>query len=184
MSDLEHRVARIEAQLAIQQLAFRYARAVDSRNLADLGELFSPITRFGEHGDGPGGARAFYDAVLARFYRSFHQVVGHVITDVTENDARGTVYCRAEHEHGDNWIVNLMIYFDRYVRVGDGWRFLGRRPRFLFVGDHQATPRSLDFNKWPGREESFTCELPQSDATWTDYWSAHEQEQARVTTLP
>src|SRR3546814_13888202 len=79
---LEDRIARIEAQLAIQQLAARYARAVDSRNLADLGGLFSPQTNFGEHGSGEDGARAFYDRVLAGFYRSFHQIVGHVIPDI------------------------------------------------------------------------------------------------------
>src|SRR3546814_15314477 len=73
---LEDRIARIEAQLAIQQLAARYARAVDSRNLADLGGLFSPQTNFGEHGSGEDGARAFYDRVLAGFYRSFPQIVG------------------------------------------------------------------------------------------------------------
>ena len=50
------RLERVEAQLAIQQLAARYARAVDSRNLADLGELFASQTRFGDHGSGPEGA--------------------------------------------------------------------------------------------------------------------------------
>src|SRR3546814_6779204 len=70
---LEDRIARIEAQLAIQQLAARYARAVDSRNLADLGGLFSPQTNFGEHGSGEDGARAFYDRVLAGFRSEEHR---------------------------------------------------------------------------------------------------------------
>lgn len=185
MTDLlELRVGRIEAQLAIQQLAVRYARHVDSRNLAELGDLFSPMTRFGEHGVGAEGARLFYSGVLSRFYRSFHQVVGHVITDIDTDSARGTVYCRAEHEDGDSWVVNLMVYFDRYVRVDESWYFLGRRPRFLFVGDHRAAPRSLDFNRWPGREADFACELPQSDASWGDYWALHEAARREVTTLP
>src|SRR3546814_542197 len=162
---LEDRIARIEAQLAIQQLAARYARAVESRNLADLGGLFSPPTNFGEHGRGEDGARAFYDRVLAGFYRSFHQIVGHVITDIDADSARGTVYCRAEHEDGDHWIVNLMVYFDRYTRVGGRWYFLGRRPRFLFVGDPRSAPRSIDFNRWPGREDRFACELRSEEHT-------------------
>ncbi|WP_260583658.1 nuclear transport factor 2 family protein [Sphingopyxis sp. PET50] len=178
------RLEKVEAQLAIQQLASRYARAVDSRNLADLGELFAPQTRFGDHGAGAEGARAFYGPVLAGFYRSFHQIVGHVITDIEPDSARGTVYCRAEHEDGDHWIVNLMVYFDRYVRVEGGWHFLGRRPRFLFVGDPREAPRSLDFNTWPGREDRFTCELPQSDESWGDYWAQHADARGRVTSLP
>lgn len=183
VSTIEDRLAAVEAQLAIQQLASRYARSVDSRNLADLGALFSPATRFGDHGLGPDGCRAFYEPVLARFYRSFHQIVGHVITDVTPDTARGTVYCRAEHEDGEHWVVNLMIYFDRYVRIDGTWHFLARRPRFLFVGDPREAPRSLDFNTWPGREGDFTCELPQSDASWNEYWSRHSAERDLVTTL-
>lgn len=182
--DLAGRLARVEAQLEIQQLAARYARSVDSRNLDELGDLFSPQTRFGDHGAGAAGARAFYDQVLAGFYRSFHQIAGHVITDMTPDSARGTVYCRAEHEDGENWIVNLMVYFDRYCRVDGRWYFLGRRPRFLFVGDPRAAPRSIDFNLWPGREDRFSCELPQSDASWQTFWGEHPDEQAKVTSLP
>lgn len=183
-NDIETRLAGLEAQLAIRQLAARYARAVDSRNLDDLGELFSPETRFGDFGSGAAGARAFYRSVLQGFYRSFHQLAGHVITDVTEDSAKGTVYCRAEHEDGDTWIVNLMVYFDRYTRIDGRWYFLGRRPRFLFVGDHRAAPRSLDFNLWPGREDRFKVELPHSDESWNGYWADLEEARALVTTLP
>jgi len=141
--EIEQRLAQVEAQLAIQQLASRYARAVDSRNLDDLGALFAPQTPFGEYGTGAEGAKGFYRGALSGFYRSFHQVVGHVITDIEADSARGTVYCRAEHEDGDHWVVNLMVYFDRYVRVDGNWHFLGRRPRFLFVGDMKDGPRRL-----------------------------------------
>lgn len=182
--DWAQRLEKIEAQLAIQQLAARYARAVDSRNLADLGALFAPQTRFGDDGLGATGARAFYGRVLAGFYRSFHQVAGHVITDIAADSARGTVYCRAEHEDGDHWIVNLMVYFDRYCRVDGHWYFLGRRPRFLFVGDPRIAPRTIDFNQWPGREDRFRCELPQSDESWGQYWDGHPDERADVTSLP
>src|SRR3546814_5632913 len=111
---LDDRIPPIEDERSVQQLAARHACAVDIRNLADLGGLFSTQTNIGEHGSGEDGARAFYDRVLAGFYRSFHQIVGHVITDIDADSARGTVYCRAEHEDGDHWIVNLMVYFDRY----------------------------------------------------------------------
>ena len=183
-TNIAERLAKVEAQLAIQQLACRYARSVDSRDLVGLGALFSPTTNFGAHGVGAVGARAFYDQVLTGFYRSFHQIAGHVITDLTENSARGTVYCRAEHEDGDNWIINLLVYFDRYTCVDGQWYFLGRRPRFLFVGDHTQAPRSLDFNKWPGREDRFDCELPQSDASWGAFWDQHTESRLQVTTLP
>lgn len=181
---VEARLDRVEAELAIRQLASRYARAVDSRNLDEIGRIFAPQTRFGGHGDGAAGAIAFYGEVLSGFYRSFHQVVGHIIGQDSADTAHGTVYCRAEHEDGDNWIVNLMVYFDRYVRVENRWHFLGRRPRFLFVGDVTKAPRSLDFNCWPGRENRLTCELPQSDESWADYWAARPGARSNVTSLP
>ena len=181
---IEVRIAKVEAQLAIQQLAASYARAVDSRNLEDLGNLFSPTTRFGEHGLGSVGARAFYSEVLRGFYRSFHQIVGHVITDLGTDTAQGTVYCRAEHEDGDHWIVNLMVYFDRYTRVDGRWHFLGRRPRFLFVGDPSVAPQSVAFNRWPGREGHFKTELPQSDQSWREFWAQYPDELAMVTGQP
>lgn len=184
MTDLETRLAAVESRLEIQELAARYARAVDSRDLGALGELFAPTTSFGEHGLGAAGARAFYRIVLQGFYRSFHQIAGQVITDLEVAAARGTVYCRAEHEDGDNWVVNLMVYFDRYVRVDGRWFFLGRRPRFLFVGDVGEIPRAIDFNRWPGREGRFSVELPQSDASWGSYWSEFPEARDKVTSLP
>lgn len=186
MEDFEKRLAKVEAQQAIQQLASRYARAVDSRNMPMLGDLFSSTTRFGEFGVGPEGARAFYrsENVIRTFYRSFHQIVGHVIEDIEAESARGTVYCRAEHEDGDKWVVNLMIYFDRYVREDGQWRFLARRPRFLAVYDAENAPEAAAFNCWPGREDSFTTELPQSDPSWGEFWDEFAQDRTKVTRHP
>ena len=181
--DLEARVAAVEAQLAIQQLAFRYARAVDSRDIEALGELFAAASRFAEHGVGAGGARGFYRSVLQGFYRSFHQVAGHVITDLESDAARGSVYCRAEHEDGDCWVVTLMVYFDRYIRVEGRWHFLARRPRFLFVGDRREAPSAIEFNRWPGREDRFRVELPHADASWEGFWRDIPEARAKVTSL-
>lgn len=184
--DFEIRLKKVEAQLAIQQLAARYARAIDSRDMGDLGDLFAPAANFGEFGKGADGARAFFrsESVLRGFYRSFHQVVGHVITHIESTSARGTVYCRAEHEDGDNWVVILMVYFDRYIRHEGRWYFLGRRPRYLSVSDHRDTPRNAHFSTWPGRESRFHAELPQSDESWRNFWSDFPEDLPQVTTLP
>jgi len=178
------RIDRIESTLAIQQLACRYARAIDSRNIAEIVELFAPETNWGEDGIGTVGARTFYERVLADFYRSFHQISGHVIEITGDDTAKGTVCCRAEHEVAGSWILNLMVYFDRYVRRDGKWHFLGRRARYLYVGDALIYPGSVDFNHWPGREGAFKIELPQSDATWEGYWSERIDQRDRLTHLP
>lgn len=182
---LESRLAAIEAYQEIQQLAPRYARAVDSRNLHDLGELFSNETNFKEFGKGPEGARTWYgkEPVLRNFYRSFHQIVGHVITDIEETTARGTVYCRAEHEDGDNWVVILMVYFDRYVKEDGSWHFLGRRPRYLAVHDLREAPQAVGITNWPGRDR-FGAELPQSDESWGQYWDDYPEVREKLTAFP
>jgi len=182
--DLVERIDRIESHLAIQQLAFRYARAIDSRNIAEISSLFSSQTNFGEDGMGHAGARTFYERVLADFYRSFHQISGHVIEFTGSDVAKGTVYCRAEHEVGPNWILNVMVYFDRYVRMEGTWYFAGRRARYLYVGDALQQPSSVDFNCWPGREHAFKVELPQSDPTWSAFWTGREEVRDALTSHP
>jgi len=61
---LAERVERIEAQLAIQQLAIRYAMAVDARDMEAWVRCFRPDVDMGRHGTGrealrpaPGGRR-------------------------------------------------------------------------------------------------------------------------------
>lgn len=186
-ADLGERLARVEAQLAIQQLAARYARGVDSRNIDALVEIFSPNADFGEHGKGEQGVRGFFGSgpSLRAFYRSLHQICGHVIELIDADHARGTVYCRAEHEDGDAWVVQLMVYFDQYERINERWVFAGRRPGWLHTGDMRKTPQEVRFNDWPGRDSShFGPQVPQGYRTWEAFWEQYPEERIRRTDLP
>ena len=55
---------------------------------------------------------------------------------------------------------------------------------YLFVGDMKDGPQAVGFNLWPGREERFRTELPQSDASWQDYWADFPEEVARLSRFP
>ena len=81
MSDpaLAERVERIEAHLAIQQLAIRYAMAVDARDLDAWVGCFRPDVDMGRHGAGREALRRYIDPMVRRFYRSVHQICGHRI---------------------------------------------------------------------------------------------------------
>lgn len=182
--DILNRISRIESQLEIQQLVCRYARAMDARDIDEITTLFSPETNFGDDGIGAEGARSFYERVLSDFYRSFHQVCGHVIEITNSSEARGTVYCRADHEVGESWILNLMIYYDRYVQREGRWQFKGRRPRYLYVGDALVSPSSVAFNHWPGREGALVVDLPNSHQTWKQYWDKRSELVPNLTRLP
>lgn len=186
---LEARIDRIEAHIAIQQLAARYARAVDSRDIDALSRLYTPDIDFSRYGfgKGPAGAAAFFDGILTRFYRSMHQLCGHVI-DITDADhATGTVYCRVEHEDGGDWIIQLMTYFDRYRRVDGVWLIDDRRPNWLYTGDARDLPQDVNFVRWPSRpdaEKRFAPALPHIWPSWNDYWARHQDEVAAHTRLP
>ncbi|OOL33052.1 hypothetical protein GQ85_03480 [Rhodococcus rhodochrous] len=189
----QERLEAIEAQLAIQQLPVRYARAVDARDIDGLAALYAPdadYTRFGFSDKvGPDGVRAMFDSefVLTRFYRSMHQVCGHVIDLVDPDHAEGTVYCRVEHEDGDEWIVQLMVYFDKYRRVGDKWLFTDRRMEYLHTGDPRQTPQEAGFVSWPSRPDAstrFAPGLPHAWPTWVQFWDRHPGHVSERTSRP
>src|SRR5438034_7596342 len=102
---IEARLARVEAQLAIQQLAFRYALAVDARDLDAWVDCFHPDVDAGRAGRGREALRRRITPLLRTFHRSVHHITGHRIELHGPTEATGTVYCRAEHEVDDRWIV-------------------------------------------------------------------------------
>ena len=169
MSDLglAERVARIEAHLAIQQLAIRYALAVDARDLDAWVGCFRPDVDMGRHGTGREALRRYIDPMVRRFYRSVHQICGHRIELATEDTAAGAVYCRAEHEVGDEWIVMAICYFDEYARVDGEWFFSRRRERHWYAADVTSTPQAQGFAGWTGSSEPA---LPGEFASWARFW--------------
>ncbi|WP_216893159.1 nuclear transport factor 2 family protein [Nocardia alni] len=188
MPDLE-RLERVEAHIAITQLALRYARSVDARDLDTLIGLFAPDVEFGQRSNihGPQQLREFFGKALTNFYRSMHQVCGHVV-DIEDGDtASGTVYCRVEHEDGDNWVIQLMVYFDRYRRVDGRWLIASRRPAYLATHDVRHTPQQAGFVEWPHWDDAqrrFAPTLPQAWPTWNPYWSDHQDRVPTRTTRP
>ena len=138
---LAERVERIEAQLAIQQLPIRYAMAVDARDIDAWVNCFRPDVNMGRHGIGRDVLRRYIEPQVRRFYRSVHQICGHRVELVAPDWATGAVYCRAEHEVGDQWIVMAICYFDEYARVDGEWFFSRRRERHWYAAD-VIRPRS------------------------------------------
>jgi len=71
MSDVEDRLTRLEAQIAIQQLMFRYAECVDLARFEDLGELFRHGSLGAVGSDPMRGA-----AAIRNFYAATNKVHG------------------------------------------------------------------------------------------------------------
>ena len=166
--DLAGRLERIESQLAIQQLPIRYALAVDGRDVASWVRLFVPDVRVSREASGREALYRQIDGMLRTFHRSVHQICGHRV-ELDDSDparATGAVYCRAEHEVDDRWIVMAICYFDDYRRVDGEWLFARRRERHWYAADINEHPQEVGFDGWnvghPG--------LPELFPTWQPFW--------------
>nr|WP_239310088.1 nuclear transport factor 2 family protein [Frankia sp. Cj3] len=162
------RLEQVEARLAIEQLPIRYALAVDGRDLDAWVSLFVPDVNCGRHGQGREALRDYIAPSLRWFYRSVHQICGHRVELLDADNARGQVYCRAEHEVGDRWIVMAICYFDTYRRVDGEWLFDRRDERHWYAADVNERPQAVGFDSWgtsptpPG--------LPWSFPAWAGFW--------------
>jgi 3-phenylpropionate/cinnamic acid dioxygenase small subunit len=177
---LAERLARVEDRLDIEQLPIRYAMAVDERDVDAWLALFVPDIQLGRHGQGREALRRYITPQLRWFYRSVHQIVGHRVELLGPESGRGHVYCRAEHEVGDRWIVMAIRYDDEYRKVSGEWLFSRRRERHWYAADINERPQAVTFDSWgttPGGPE-----LPHSAPTWATFWEPYDARD--VTKLP
>lgn len=162
------RVTAIEDKLAIGQLPIRYALAVDQRDVDAWVSLFEPDVDLGRFGKGRDALRDTIDPQLRWFYRSIHQIAGHRIYELGPDTARGQVYCRAEHEVGDRWVVMAIRYDDSYRKVNGEWLFSRRRERHWYAADINEHPQDVGFDSWGVATESPT--LPSNEDSWSKFW--------------
>lgn len=176
------RLDRIESVLAIEQLPIRYALAVDGRDLDAWVALFVDDVDCGRHGSGRAVLRSVIEPGLRSFYRSIHQLCGHRIEFDDADHAHGVVYCRAEHEVGDRWIVMAIAYFDSYERRDGTWYFVRRREKHWYSVDVLDRP-GAPFHRWP--DNGATASLPGAFASWVPFWNEGDPAAiARLTDEP
>jgi 3-phenylpropionate/cinnamic acid dioxygenase small subunit len=179
LDDLARRTRRIEDTLQIQQLAVRYAMAVDERDVDAWLELFCPDVQVGRSLTGREALREFIVPQLRHFYRSIHQIVGHRIELLSDDRASGAVYCRAEHEVGNRWIVIAIRYDDEYQKVDGTWYFARRKDKHFYEADLMARPQDVAFGGWP--EAPSRPRVPDS-SSWAAFWA--DVDTAAVTAHP
>lgn len=163
-------VARLVAHDAIRLLAARYALAVDSRDLDTLVRLFVDDVDAGRHGVGRDALWRSFDESLRTIGRSFLFVGSHVIDLDTADDARGSVYCRAEIQDGDRWIHQAILYTDTYRRQAGEWLFVRRIHELFYGADVGTNPLTLGSADWPTRHDGMGTR-PDRWATWQQFWA-------------
>ncbi len=176
MSDLAARLDRLESVEQIRQLVSRYALALDSRDVTALAALFANDVRVGDGRVGRAALAEWFDGILRPYRITFHIVGNHVIDFTGPDTADGLVYCRPEHEVGDQWIVMPVVYHDRYVREADGrWYFRSRKPKPLYAADVRQNPARVPgrFN-FPGNPYVTAASLPESWPSWRRFWGEED----------
>jgi uncharacterized protein (TIGR02246 family) len=133
----------VTAHEEIRQLVARYAVAVGARDSEAVAGMFVEDVRVAPGVVGRDALRASYDEMLADQGPTILQVTTHVIELDDDDHAHGVVYCRAEFEQGDEWIVQAIAYHDRYERHAGEWLFRGRKHLLFYGADLLARPNTL-----------------------------------------
>ena len=170
--EVESRLLRLEAHEEIRQLAARYAAALDRRDVPAMVELFVEDVNIGNGQTGREALATWFDEILRPYKTTFHLIGNHVIDVVDDAHATGVVYCRPEHEVGDEWIVMPMQYWDRYEREADGrWRFRSRAPKVFYAADVLQHPLQVEGRfHFPGNPMITKAELPEKWESWRRFW--------------
>jgi hypothetical protein len=173
-AELEARIARLESIEEIRQLVSRYAEALDRRDVEAMASLFVSDVAVGNGEVGRDAFARWLDPVLRPYRITFHLIGNHVIDLVDESHATGIVYCRPEHEVGDEWIVMPMQYWDRYERDpadGGAWRFRSRAPKVFYAADVNADPKGVPGRyHFPGNPMITEAQLPERHESWRRFW--------------
>lgn len=135
--------------VALNQLAYRYAAAVDACDVEAFLAVFTPEARLRSYH--PDADEPFADltgheqlAAIPRAMRELYRRTTHMMTnhlvDVRGDTATGEVLCTARHlgaDSQDQGSINVIIrYIDRYVRQQGEWHILDRQIRFLWSERH------------------------------------------------
>jgi ketosteroid isomerase-like protein len=129
---VEERLDRMESLSEIRQLPYRYALALDSRDMDAVADLFVPDVRVGRDAFGRAALHRWYTEAMRASRTTIHQVTNHIVDFDDADRARGVVYCRDQLERPSTgqWEIGELQYWDadRRVRAVHGWRGSGRPP--------------------------------------------------------
>lgn len=165
------RMDRLESLAAIQQLAQRYAIAIDSRNMDMMVDLFLPNVRVGKDEYGRAALKRWYTETMRHTGPSCHVVGNHVVDFDDADHARGIVYCHDELDHPDDgeWVQGQLQYWDTYLRLDGEWYFERRKFLRLYLTDWCNRPSHGANTAQEGRALR-TAQLPEAYPSWGAFW--------------
>ncbi len=127
--NVEDRVQELADVEAIRDLARRYAHYVWQQDASGVVGLFAENGEM-DTGDRPviQGHKALLEAYDAMFASSeFHPMVHNHVIDLRGNRATGTCYLGLRAVVDGKDMIGNGYYHDRYIRVGEEWKFQSRK---------------------------------------------------------
>lgn len=181
LSALAKRIARMEGVEEIRQLTAKYALCLDQRDYDALVNLF--VEDIGVPGKQRGrlALKQWYcTTTRGGATKSTAHFVGNQIIEFEDDEtATGLVYSRNHLETADGWMMEMMIYLDRYVKEGGRWFFKRRTPFFLYqcpMGEIPLDEYKLVWNGAPPAQENYHAAFP----SWDEFWSADPNDDKPV----
>ncbi|WP_068186409.1 nuclear transport factor 2 family protein [Mycobacterium sp. UM_CSW] len=166
-------VRELLAKEEIRQLPYRYAAAIETRDVDAMAELFAPHARFGDHGEGREALRRLMSASVDASLFAVILVANHLIELDAEDRAHGQVWAQCfAQTHTDGFVEQLIKYEDRYERHGGRWLFLHRRHRLFYGVSRRTSPLTQEAASWP-RNQTGVGDLPLTDPVFTAWWQTN-----------
>jgi SnoaL-like domain len=167
--DLLARIDRLESLDQIRQLPAKYALSLDMRDFDAMANLFVDDVGVPGKQRGRQALKRWYADTMRRSPGSAHGVHGQIIDFETPDLASGVVYSRNDLDLGEAWMIELMIYLDRYERRDGVWYFQRRTPLYWYETDMTRPPVGEKKLRIPGYEPAaggFHDAFP----SWAEFW--------------
>jgi hypothetical protein len=177
---IEERIDRIESLASIRQLAYRYAVALDSRNMDELVALFAPDVRVGRDETGRDALKRWFTELMSDPRVTVHFVGNHVVDFQDAGHATGIVYCHDELERPatGRWEKGKLQYWDSYVRLDGEWFFHRRGFHRWYIVDALEQP-AAGAGTGEGKDPLTTHLVPDAYPSWSAFWAGLGEESRR-----
>ena len=150
--DLPARIAALEAERAVRDGLARFARVIDGKDWAALGDVFAPDLTF-DYGTGESAGIAALEANMRRFLDACgptQHLIGSVTVEVTGQTALSRAYVQARHQRAADPAGTVFDtcgeYIDRWELRTAGWRIVRRDAHWQV---HHGDPAIL----WAGEAD-------------------------------
>lgn len=164
------RIRQVIARDEIRQLPYRYAAAIEKRDVNAMVELFVPHARFGAYGEGPDALRRLMTQSIEQSVFAVILVANHLIDIDSDSRASGEVWahCFAQTER-EGFVEQLIKYEDRYELYESRWLFRHRRHRLWFGVANSVSPLQQSAAHWPVRQVG-VGDVPLADPVFESWW--------------